>query len=242
MKPIRVLFLDFDGVLNSRQEIHYYDNRAKRLLRIRIRDFLCWLSGRIQYRTNKNGWTEPRRLPGPLKRLLSYLLLSWFSDHENFCPIACSNVQYLLNEVPNLKIVVSSTWRLHGIKRCRRVLKRNGIDVSRVIDVTPRGCALGCDTGGIPGDWVPGRCGRGHQIEKWLRAHPEVESFVIVDDDSDMDHLYDRLVQTNHDEGFMFRHALTCLGAVGRGGQMIEPIDDRTCDCSGDCHPECQEG
>lgn len=42
---------------------------------------------------------------------------------------------------------------------------------------------------------------RGHEIQKWLDDNKFEGGFVIIDDDSDMAHLYDRLVQTNGDVG-----------------------------------------
>ena len=44
---------------------------------------------------------------------------------------------------------------------------------------------------------------RGLEIQKWLDDNPQGENvvFVILDDDSDMEHLMDRLVQTDHEFG-----------------------------------------
>ena len=42
---------------------------------------------------------------------------------------------------------------------------------------------------------------RGREIQLWLQQHPEVDSFVILDDDADMDNLIDRLVQTEIETG-----------------------------------------
>jgi hypothetical protein len=43
------------------------------------------------------------------------------------------------------------------------------------------------------GNYTP----RGFEIQRWLDEHPEVERFAIVDDDADMRHLSERLVQTD---------------------------------------------
>lgn len=44
--------------------------------------------------------------------------------------------------------------------------------------------------------------GRGGEIEAWLNVHPEVENYVIIDDDGDMldSQLY-HFVQTNYEDG-----------------------------------------
>jgi hypothetical protein len=58
-----------------------------------------------------------------------------------------------------------------------------------------------------PSGWAPGQV-RGHEIAEWLEAHPEVECYAIVDDDSDM--LPEQkpfFVHTTHFDGFQWMHA-----------------------------------
>lgn len=78
------------------------------------------------------------------------------------------------------KVVLSSTWRiLHG---GREFVESCGIPI---MDETDNG-------GGKRGD----------QIQRWLDAHPEVETYAIVDDDSDMrDEQLPRLVLTEFATG-----------------------------------------
>lgn len=51
---------------------------------------------------------------------------------------------------------------------------------------------------------------RGHEIQDWLRHRAErrddVEAFVIIDDDSDMDHLLPKLVKTTCATGLLDEH------------------------------------
>lgn len=73
-------------------------------------------------------------------------------------------------------IVLSSTWRL--AEQWRQEVRSQVMDF---IDITPR---------------HPKECGndtdepfcnrRGCEIEIWLKQHPEVERYAIIDDDSDM--------------------------------------------------------
>jgi HAD domain in Swiss Army Knife RNA repair proteins len=42
---------------------------------------------------------------------------------------------------------------------------------------------------------------RGDQIRDWLDEHPEVDSFIVLDDDSDMDLVRDRHIKTSFHEG-----------------------------------------
>jgi hypothetical protein len=97
---------------------------------------------------------------------------------------ACINLEMLLSKVPDLKIVVSSSWRTYGLDAVRDILKSNGIDPRRVIDVT--GDEQSPDS----------RDHRGFQVECWLKRHPKVKSFAIVDDNNDFLPLHNKLVRT----------------------------------------------
>lgn len=99
---------------------------------------------------------------------------------EKFSPVACQNLNSLLAREPYLKIVISSAWRMWGVKYIKKVLTQNGIDGNRVID----------RTGDEHGQ-------RGHQIQCWLDKHPEVTNIVILDDESDMGSLMHKLVKTS---------------------------------------------
>lgn len=88
----------------------------------------------------------------------------------------------------NLSIVISSTWRLQYDK-CVQSLRNSGLDNSiPIIGKTPT-------VGGY----------RGHEIEAWLKKHPEVTDFVIVDDDHDMEPYMDHLIDTDNEVGFNIR-------------------------------------
>lgn len=82
------------------------------------------------------------------------------------------------------KIVVSSSWRIgRTVEELKILLKRNGC-IGEVIDKTARSA-----------DGV-----RGYEIHDWLEEHSnyEIESFVILDDDADMEHLYPFLIRHNY--------------------------------------------
>jgi hypothetical protein len=103
----------------------------------------------------------------------------WSYRTYQFSPEACKNLNDLLTQEPDLKIVISSSWRKLGLDQCKRTLDRNGIDSSRVIDLT----------GNEPE-------GRGKEIQDWLDQHPEVTSYVVLDDEtSGMSKLLDRVVK-----------------------------------------------
>ena len=112
---MKIIFLDFDGVLNSLQSVYYWKNRGE--------DF-----------------------------------------PDNWCPVACNNLNLLLNNFPDLGIVISSTWRGHGMERCKQVLKKHNIDTSQIIGMTPK-------------LWKE----RGYEIEEWLNTNQDkkIEDFII---------------------------------------------------------------
>jgi hypothetical protein len=106
----------------------------------------------------------------------------------------------LLNEIlrrSKAKIVVSSMWRLGGIDSVRGHLKRVGC-IGEVIGITP---VLSTR--------------RGNEIAEWLSINGEqVSTFVILDDDSDMEHLLPRLVQTTFATGLQAVHVERALGKL----------------------------
>lgn len=107
-----------------------------------------------------------------------------------FDPIALSNLEELLRRVPRLNIVVSSTWRFgEDVASLQKIFQPAKLVSSAIIDVTPH---LGHGVA------------RGLEIQKWLDGHPEVQEFVILDDDNDMEHLSHRLILTDAKNGFTY--------------------------------------
>lgn len=118
---MKVLFLDFDGVLNSAASFKY----------------------------------EFRRKTLNVSNTLS--------------AIACSNLQYILEQDSSVKLVISSTWRkLHSLVELRNILNSYGVEAARIIGKTPA--------------MLDGN--RGQEIRMWLNENPSVAKFIIVDDDS----------------------------------------------------------
>lgn len=145
---MKVIFLDFDGVLNS---VEYHKRRYEQ---------------------------NPERL------------------HERKAPCLDPAAIAVLNEVvekTGALVVVTSTWRI-GEPRVHLC------DWLR--DAGYKGFVLGA-TIRIPG------ARRGVEIQDWLdhaAKHPParlgpVTHFVILDDDTDMEHLYDKLVKVDDQRG-----------------------------------------
>jgi hypothetical protein len=167
---MRVIFLDFDGVLNSHQSFNFWRHK---------RDQTKW----------ENEMYEDWK--GSLKEYLA----------QEFDPIALNNVEDLIREVPDLKIVVSSTWRLgETVESLKNILSPAKLVSQAVIDVTPR---------------FPGKP-RGEEIQDWLNRHPEVTDYVIIDDDSDMlESQKENFVHTSTLHGFQYGDKLWAMRILG---------------------------
>jgi len=99
----------------------------------------------------------------------------------------------LLNEIieaTDAKIVISSTWRIqNSTEMIQSYLNKRGFK-GEVISQTPR---------------FPFK-DRGDEIERWLKTHDSVESFIILDDSSDMGPMMDRLIRTTWATGLQQKH------------------------------------
>jgi len=117
-----------------------------------------------------------------------------------------SDAVKLLNETiekTGAKIVVSSSWRLHNsVKEITEYLVSKGF-IGEIIDRTPR---------------FSGKS-RGTEIQAWLEDN-EVDNFVILDDDSDMDHLTPKLVHTSWLTGLQTKHVDMCISKLGNTNEI----------------------
>lgn len=152
---MKVLFLDFDGVINSQQSNDMF-NRLRR-----------------------NG-----KLPEYFRP---------FSEEE-FCPVATTNLVRILDEVQDLKIVISSSWRIgEELSTLQDILENIGVPRDRIIDKTP---------------YRPNKQ-RGAEIREWLDnfEDEEVEQFAVVDDSTDMDNVLNHFFKTDWNIGLTYNTA-----------------------------------
>ena len=105
-------------------------------------------------------------------------------------PESCARLRKVLT-VTDAKVVLSSSWR-HGTPLTEMAMALH-----------LRGCPA-TFVGSTP--HLNLYRGRGQEIDHWLREHPTITQFAIVDDDSDMEPHMDRLVKTSHDDGLMDEH------------------------------------
>lgn len=113
---------------------------------------------------------------------------------------------YCLNEVIKLtgaKVVVSSTWRLGETKeRLQGILDFYGFK-GEVVGMTPHITTTGCR--------------RGDEIQHYLdNCGFDVESFVIIDDDSDMKHLLKFLIKTDNTNGMSYKDIKRCINVLNK--------------------------
>jgi hypothetical protein len=126
-------------------------------------------------------------------------------------PINCERVERVdrIVRATEARVVVSSTWRIyHTVNDLDRLLGLAGL-TSRVLSRTP-------DLRGVER--------RGGEINLWLATwagqHPQdpIDSFVILDDDSDMEPHLDRLVQTSMATGLLDEHADRAIDLLTQKG------------------------
>lgn len=130
-----------------------------------------------------------------------------FSSTGEFSKACCANVNLLLIKVPTLRIVVSSSWRTYGLAACRDILKANGIDPTKVIDITE----MPAKDRGLD---------REHHIERWLRLHPETVNFVILDDEAEIPDLKKKYVETNSYVGLTSSDVDRALKILGEDSKL----------------------
>lgn len=160
---MKVIFLDFDGVLNSSASFILETRKTKAI----------------------------RGMP----------------VNQTLCHVCCSNFQYILDKTPGVKIVISSTWReMFDLDWLRTKLSTYGIDSSLVIDKTPSLMGNGWD-----------RADRGVEINAWLKEHPEVTKFVVLDDNFIGDGLEEKglVVQSRWEVGLTIDLAREAIKIIG---------------------------
>jgi hypothetical protein len=155
---VKIIFLDFDGVLNCRATIERADRATE---------------------------DNPR----------------WHETHVDLEMVERLND---LLKRSNAHVVVSSSWRLgYDLEELKGILHRRGLNeehLFRFISVTPKL-----------------RAERGYEIQEWLDGFPitKQDTFVILDDDSDMAHLIPFLVHTSFEVGLTDAHVEAALAVLG---------------------------
>lgn len=128
---------------------------------------------------------------------------------QEFDPIAISNLERIIREVPEVKIVISSTWRLgETVDSLKKIFSVSPLIADAIIDVT------GKDESRI----------RGREIKTWLDEHNDITDLVILDDDSDMELLISYLVKTDAKVGLDWNKAQEVIGRLKQNGPQTESL------------------
>jgi hypothetical protein len=118
--------------------------------------------------------------------LVTHRSVAACEDHQkiNHFDAGCvSNLRRLI-VTTGAKVVISSTWRRFHCSTLTAAFKK--FNLPSHIGITP---------------FLDGKQ-RGYEIDAWLKEHPEVTDYVILDDDSDMlAHQKGRLIKTSMAHG-----------------------------------------
>jgi hypothetical protein len=96
-------------------------------------------------------------------------------------------------------VVVSSSWRFsHNLTGLQKLLEFRGF-TGRLVDITPTNLM---------------DVSRGTEIQAWIDLNPEVERIVILDDNTDMDHLSRFLVKVNSKTGLTAKDARRAISII----------------------------
>lgn len=121
--------------------------------------------------------------------LVTHMSMLHYRNNYTFDDVCFKVLRQIINDY-DLNIVLSSTWRKYDFKM--KPLEEQFLPFDlKILDNTP--------TNGKS---------RGHEIQSWLSTNQnkKIENFVILDDDSDMDHLCPKLVQTTMTFGLQPYH------------------------------------
>jgi hypothetical protein len=134
-----------------------------------------------------------------------------YPDHMyGFDPRAMAALNWLCEKVPDMEIVLSSSWRLSYWNNIKEIMSIRGFKYpERFIDRTIRGTYFNNadDFKAANGESIP----RGLEIHHWLKTHfkfDEPRAYVILDDDGDMLYWqYYNFIHTRGLEGFTWGQA-----------------------------------
>lgn len=134
------------------------------------------------------------------------------SEEGALDPVAVERVNQIV-AATGAVVVVSSSWR-HGrtLDELTGLLQRRGF----VGDVYGK-------TADYDDVWTQ----RGDEIHAWLKEHPEVSRYVVLDDDNDMDAVRARFIQTDmHGGGLLDAHVVQAIAMLRGDGETASNEDN----------------
>lgn len=168
---MQVIFLDIDGVMNSRV---FYEKRHKRR----------WLKPITYWYELRSAFKRVFRIKPKAISLADYKIpeshytfeYQFNRLKEETCQQKWSWLSTWCNET-NTKICVSSVWKHHFGKADYVSMPERWEDALQLLGFKP---------GTFVGITGARRTLRGQEIQDWLDKHQEVTDYAILDDDSDM--------------------------------------------------------
>jgi hypothetical protein len=114
-----------------------------------------------------------------------------------------------ITDTTGAKIVISSSWRWGGEPDAKTLLGLWGV-TGEVIGITPI-----LETAWKPDSKLWTAVPRGREIAAWFEGKESVKSFVIIDDDGDMEELKPYLIQTPFECGLTEADADLAIAMLG---------------------------
>jgi hypothetical protein len=141
---------------------------------------------------------------GEIKRNFEDKILPLFVEHIEVLNWVLKNT--------DARIVISSCWRYsRSVDELKELFYNYGINSKYIIDKTPRLKSERIE--GFDDKWTSVKRGQEIQawIDKFLNEGNYIESFAIVDDDSDMERLLPDLIQINGNYGLTYKEGLDII-------------------------------
>ena len=159
-----------------------------------------------------------------------------------FDPDAVASLRAIIDAVPDLKIVIESSWKALGINTMRRMWEVRSLP-GEVYDISPHidndELLLSVDLDDPEAFSKLEGLGKGGEIQAWMDAHhEEVEAYVIVDDvDEFQGELGDHLVVTDPREGLTNSKAIEAvrrLKGVSKGQEKAKKDEKQSYQVAGE--------
>lgn len=141
---------------------------------------------------------------------ISYEELNFVTEYFDVLdPSAIKILNWVCRKIPDLEIVISSTWRKHSpLSEIQEKFFNKGFRyIDKMIDVTGRS----------PKGF------RGDEVDEYLNKHG-ITNYCIIDDDCDFHpHQHDRFVHINNVNGITFLDATKIITILDPNNECLDP-------------------
>lgn len=127
----------------------------------------------------------------------NYLKGDKINADKIFIPQAVFLINMLI-EIKDANVVISSTWR-YNMEKVFEIFKLNNLNTDKIVGKTPFLEDI-----------------RGAEIDKYLLENKEIDNFIIIDDDRDMEPHLNKLIHVDREKGFESNNYMQALIKLGR--------------------------